>query len=184
VVVSSWKRVSLNARQLHSMFPSIHAHNIAQILSCLADLQAHYEGQINGEGTSRNGINSVQATAYLPAQVRILSAQQLLRAFHCAEYLYHPKDAVDMDGADSVSLPRLTPAVSSANFGLSKQSSYAVPNLGSAASAASFGTSSLQLTANAPSATASVAGSKAAAAVSAIAGRDILFQDLCFVIAM
>jgi hypothetical protein len=171
----------------------MHAHNIAQILSCLAELQVQVHAQVhaqvqrqelvNGASVSVNG-NSVQVSAYLPAQVRILSAQQLLRAFHCAEYLYHPKDAVDLDGADSVSLPRFTPAASVANFGMSRQTSSAVPNLGSAASAASFGTSSLQLTANAPSAATAATGNKTVPANSDISGRDVLFQDLCFVIAM
>lgn len=192
-MVSSWKRVSLNARQLHSLFPSIHAHNIAQILSCLAELQvqvqvhaqvqAQSQERVNGANVSIDG-NSVRVSAYLPAQLRILSAQQLLRAFHCAEYLYHPKDAVDLDGADRVSLPRFTPAASVANFGMSRQTSSAVPNLGSAASAASFGTSSLQLTANAPSAATAATGNKTVPAYSDVAGRDVLFQDLCFVIAM
>jgi hypothetical protein len=166
--------VTLSGPQLYSLFPSLHAHNLGQLVRCIQQLPA-----ASADDSVFVDIMSDTAGAAELAQLRLVSAEQLLGAFQCAEYLYNPKDTIDTFALLSNSASDGAP-VTNAPSGLAKQSSHAANSM-------STGTSAANLTTSAGSNNTTIAASiqpNKANSRSPLSSRDLLFHDFCFVTAL
>lgn len=195
-VGAAWQRVTLSGRQLHSLFPSVHAHNVAQLLDCLYQQkqQCELETSAPAAGASLECCFGPFLHGEAPV-VRVVGAERLLLAFQCAGYLYNPKDAIDTSalltsGAESVPpLPRFPSSVTLASPGLSKQASCGAhsPTLAPGASQVNLNENTANSSYTAPplgagGGTAAVSASKRSNGSND--GPELLFQDFCFAIAL
>lgn len=186
MVTASWQRVFISAPQLYSLFPSVHPNNVAVVLKGLQQLSRAHNS------------NSLIELSESMSTESIIDAQRLMLAFHCANYLYNPRDTLDANTSaaaapttgEGTALPRFPSSVSLAAHGaLSRQVSVAAPSLNPS------GPSVQNLTAT-DSGGGGGAGGTVAAPVSAAASakdragggvvtpRELLFQDFCIVIAL
>ena len=96
VITGMWRRVALDCHQLYSLFPSIHANNIAQVLDCFTSLASSQHRSIGELGQSLLSSSSGVSQVCDVDAWRIVSAQNLLQAFQVSEYLFNPRDSAHM----------------------------------------------------------------------------------------
>lgn len=174
-VAVTWQRVTLNRHQLYSLFPSLHAHNLAQLVQSIRQLR----GSDDSVDECREGYGYIEGSEVL----RLITAEQLLGAFQCAEYLFNPRDSLDASASQGT-LSKQNSLATSAGPPNGATPVPSVANLLNTSSAA--GTSNN----NIPTWTASRDGAaNSAAGTAAVGGRvlsgaDLLFQDFCFAIAL
>ena len=99
--------MTISDNVLFSLFPSLH---VTYISSLLEGISRHRSTLAE---TDQNNLNEekrhVEGWTAVMNQLRVIDKQHLIRAFHCASYLYNPIDAVDTPvkgiGADSSHQP-------------------------------------------------------------------------------